>query len=114
MRKRGEKEEEVVDLALLRNVVRHGDAFSWARQISTKSVKMSYQRTTATSSIEFYILNKKYNFSGGTPLVINYAPLTNTGILSHLGAKLRDWADRQAEAGCYSWAALSSNDSKTR
>ena len=31
MRKRGEKEEEVVDLALLRNVVRLGDAFSWAR-----------------------------------------------------------------------------------
>ena len=38
----------------------------------------------------------------------------NTGISSHLGAKLRDWADRQAEAGCYSWAPLSSNDSKTR
>ena len=37
-----------------------------------------------------------------------------TGISSHLGAKLRDWADRQAEAGCYSWAALSSNDSNTR
>ena len=30
-----------------------------------------------------------------------------TGISSHLGGKLR-------EAGCYSWAALSSNDSKTR
>ena len=28
-------------------------------------------------------------------------------------AKLRDWADRQAEAVCYSLAALSSNDSKT-
>ena len=37
-----------------------------------------------------------------------------TGILSHLGAKLRDWAIRQAGAGCYSWAALSSNDLKTR
>ena len=37
----------------------------------------------------------------------------NTGILSHLGPKFRDWANRQAEAGCYSWAALSSNDSKT-
>ena len=37
-----------------------------------------------------------------------------TGISSHLGAKLRDWADRQAEASCYSWAALSSDDSKTR
>ena len=37
-----------------------------------------------------------------------------TGTLSHLKAKLRDWANRQAEAGCYSWAALSLNDSKTR
>ena len=37
-----------------------------------------------------------------------------TWISSHLGARLRDWAGRQAEAGCYSWAALSSNDSKTR
>ena len=27
---------------------------------------------------------------------------------------MRDWADRQAEAGCYSGAELSSNDSKTR
>ena len=27
---------------------------------------------------------------------------------------MRDWANRQAEAGCYSWALLSSNDSKTR
>ena len=39
---------------------------------------------------------------------------TLTGISSHFGAKLRDWAVRQAGAGCYSWAALSSNDSKTR
>ena len=39
---------------------------------------------------------------------------TLTGILSHFGAKLRDWADRQAEAGCYSLAVLSSNDLKTR
>ena len=35
-----------------------------------------------------------------------------TGISSHLVAKLRDWADGQAEAGCYSWAALPSNDYK--
>ena len=41
-------------------------------------------------------------------------PVQHTGISSHLGAKLRDWAARQAGAGCYSWAALSSNDSKTR
>ena len=35
-------------------------------------------------------------------------------VSSHLGARLRDWANRQASAGCYSWAELSSNDSKTR
>ena len=35
-----------------------------------------------------------------------------TEILSHLGAKLRNLADRQAGAGCYSLATLSSNDSK--
>ena len=40
--------------------------------------------------------------------------ICDTGISSHLGAKLRDWADRQAEAGCCSWADQSSNDSKTR
>ena len=37
-----------------------------------------------------------------------------TGISSHLGAKLRDLAVTQAGSGCYPWAALSSNDSKTR
>ena len=41
-------------------------------------------------------------------------PCRCTGFSSHLGAKLRDLANRQAEAGCYSQAALSSNDSKTR
>ena len=40
-------------------------------------------------------------------------PSRYIGISSHLGAKLGDWAVRQAEAGCYSWAALPSNDSKT-
>ena len=38
----------------------------------------------------------------------------STGILSHLGAKLRDCAIRQGGASYYSWAELSSNDSKTR
>ena len=37
-----------------------------------------------------------------------------TGILSQIGTKLRDWAVLQAGAGCYSEAAMSSNDSKTR
>ena len=37
-----------------------------------------------------------------------------TGISIQIGSKLRDWAVRQAGAGCYSRAALSSNDSKTR
>ena len=38
----------------------------------------------------------------------------DTGISSHIGTKLRDWADGQAGASYYSRAALSSNDSKTR
>ena len=42
------------------------------------------------------------------------AQTINTGISSQIGTKLRDWVDGQAGAGCYSWAALSSNDSKTR
>ena len=36
-----------------------------------------------------------------------------SGILSQIRTKLLDWAVRQARAGCYSWAVLSSNDSKT-
>ena len=36
-----------------------------------------------------------------------------TGISSEIRTKLRDWAVWQARAGCYSQAALSSNDSKT-
>ena len=36
-----------------------------------------------------------------------------TGILSQIRTKLCDWAVWQAKAGCYSQAALSSNDSKT-
>ena len=36
-----------------------------------------------------------------------------TGISGHIRTKLRDWAVGQARAGCYSQAALSSNDSKT-
>ena len=36
-----------------------------------------------------------------------------TGFSSEIGTKLRDWAVGQAWGSCYSWAALSSNDSKT-
>ena len=36
-----------------------------------------------------------------------------TGFLSQIGTKLRDWAIGQAWGSCFSWAALSSNDSKT-
>ena len=35
----------------------------------------------------------------------------DTGILSQIGTKLRDWAVGQAGAGCYSWAAMASNNS---
>ena len=52
-------------------------------------------------------------FLGNQPQISGTFSSDSTGISSHLGAKLRDWAHRQAEAGCYSWAALSSNDSKT-
>ena len=37
----------------------------------------------------------------------------STGFLSEIGTKLRDWAVGQAWGSCYSWAAVSSNDSKT-
>ena len=37
-----------------------------------------------------------------------------TGFSSEIGTKLRDWAVGQAGGSCYSRAALSSNDSKTR
>ena len=37
-----------------------------------------------------------------------------TGFSSEIGTKLRDWAVGQAGGSCYSWAALSSSDSKTR
>ena len=43
-----------------------------------------------------------------------FLPLVSTGFLSEIGTKLRDWAVRQAGTSCYSWAALSSNGSKTR
>ena len=34
----------------------------------------------------------------------------STGFFSEIGTKLHDWAVGQAGAGCYSLAALSSND----
>ena len=37
-----------------------------------------------------------------------------TGFSSQIGTKLHDWAVGQAWGSCYFWAALSSNDSKTR
>ena len=37
-----------------------------------------------------------------------------TGNLSQIGTKLSDWAVGQARGNCYSWAALSPNDLKTR
>ena len=38
---------------------------------------------------------------------------SHTGFSSQIGTKLRDWAVGQSWGSCYSWAALSSNDSKT-
>ena len=40
--------------------------------------------------------------------------LLSTGFSSEIGTKLRDWAVGQAGGSCYSQAAFSSNDSKTR
>ena len=37
-----------------------------------------------------------------------------TGFSSEIGTKLRDWAVGQDGGSCYSLAALSTNDSKTR
>ena len=54
-----------------------------------------------------YILNRDSNVS---PIC---AALHLTGFSSEIGTKLRDWAVGQAWGSCYSWAALSSNDSKT-
>ena len=61
-----------------------------------------------------YITNRQ--IGKGHPVLLREkkSVRTSTGISSHLGAKLRDWAERQVEAGCFSWAELSSNDSKTR
>ena len=44
---------------------------------------------------------------------VNTLIIVYTEFLSEIGAKLRDWAVGQAQGSCYSWAALSSNDSKT-
>ena len=45
-------------------------------------------------------------------ILLQYKLLTRFS--SEIGTKLRDWAVEQAGAGCYSQAAMSSNDSKTR
>ena len=57
--------------------------------------------------------------SGGDPCLVpkvgqhNFFSKACTGFSSEIGTKLRDWAVGQAGGSCYSWAALSSNDSKT-
>ena len=45
--------------------------------------------------------------------IVSVCQANCTGSWSHWGAKLRDWAVVPVRAGCYSWAALSLNDSKT-
>ena len=63
------------------------------------------KRCTSSS----YELHKSYSVS----LVL--VPKFNcTGISSQISTKLRDWAVWQARDGCYSQAALSTNDSKTQ
>ena len=38
---------------------------------------------------------------GGADVICEWSPTESTGILSHSGAKLTDWAVREAGAGCY-------------
>ena len=45
--------------------------------------------------------------------IVQVHTLYVTGFSSEIGTKLRDWAVGQAWGSCFSWAALSSNDSKT-
>ena len=61
-------------------------------------------------------LNFSFKFTEDTPIERRVSPEKQlcTGFSSEIGTKLRDWAIGQAGAGCYSQAALSSNDSKTR
>ena len=71
-------------------------------------------------------ISRGFNECGSPP-----SPLVTSGLLDRwdrrpsvrsacyrdfelIGTRLRDWAIGQAGGGCYSWAALSSNDSKTR
>ena len=51
--------------------------------------------------------------ANGVPRGLQWNTL-NTGFSTQIGTKLRDLAVGQAGASCYSLAALSSNDSKTR
>ena len=84
-------------------------------------------KATATAAIYLScgILQRPFRASLPCPLprLISFTPplatdpqifsRPSTGISSEIRAKLRDWAVWQARAGCYSQAALSSNDSKT-
>ena len=72
------------------------------------SLSMSRKHTTQPTEI------RKQQKRGGHVIEWHLAqgcPIK--GILSQIRTKLRDWAVWQARAGCYSQAALSSNDSKT-
>ena len=62
-----------------------------------------------------WVQNKTHETSTSERMISGVCQLQmHTGISSHLGAKLHDWANTQAEAFCYPWAALSSKDSKTQ
>ena len=47
-------------------------------------------------------------------MTFNLPIIIYTGISTQIGTKFCDWAVWQAETGRYSWAAVSSNDSKAQ
>ena len=70
----------------------------------------SVKRRLQLSSQFIFVLFVKIQFAEFCSQII-WTPCT--GFSSEIGTKLRDWAVGQAWGSCYSWAALSSNDSKT-
>ena len=57
----------------------------------------------------FWVFFSQYVFSANVMVKVS-----TTGFSSQIGTKLRDLAVGQAWGSCYYWAALSSNDPKTR
>ena len=74
---------------------------------SWKQCREEFRQLIWYNQADFIML--QFNLTGPLKYLIH----ATTGISSEMRTKLRDWAVWQARAGCYSQAALSSNDSKT-